>query len=121
MSGGRTGPGPPRLAGKTLMRTPLVLLTVVSSIACVTAAPIHPRALELCERCSRSHEQHDLVQAETYCDLGLEFSPQSADLWNNKGVIAREKEKLSEAKDDFIKALRYNSEHAQAFNNLGTI
>jgi Flp pilus assembly protein TadD len=64
---------------------------------------------------------NDLERAEVYCDLGLEFSPQYADLWVNKGLIRLKSGRKAEAKELFIKALRINQEHAAAYQNLGYI
>src|SRR5262245_48147945 len=88
---------------------------------CVTAPPVHPRALVCNELCAMALGQGDLNRAEVRCDLGLQFAPQYADLWVNKGLIALRRGQTDVAKDLFIKALRYNSEQAQAYNNLGYI
>lgn len=96
---------------------PLALLLA----GCVSAPPPHPRALECNELCAQLIGADDLVRAEVQCDLGLQFSPQYADLWVNKGLIALRRGQEEKAKEYFIKALRYNQEQAQAYNNLGYI
>jgi tetratricopeptide (TPR) repeat protein len=88
---------------------------------CLHAPPIHPRAKEANVLCAQYLAQGDLQRAEVECDLGLEFSPHYADLWNNKGMIKLRQGQIDEAEDDFKKALRYNQEQAQAYNNLGYI
>jgi tetratricopeptide (TPR) repeat protein len=89
--------------------------------ACLHTPPPHPRALEANELCAVYIGQGDLTRAEVQCDLGLQFAPQYADLWVNKGLIALKRGQEDNAKDNFIKALRYNQEQAQAYNNLGYI
>ncbi|WP_342380867.1 tetratricopeptide repeat protein [Myxococcus stipitatus] len=89
--------------------------------ACLTTPPPHERALINNELCVQELQNQDLVRAEVYCDLGLEFSPQYADLWANKGLIARYAGRTDDAKKYFIKALRFNQEHLQAYQNLGQL
>jgi tetratricopeptide (TPR) repeat protein len=89
--------------------------------ACLTVPPPHPRALECNELCAQYIGAGDLTNAEVQCDLGLQFSPQYADLWVNKGLISLRRGQEDKAKENFIKALRYNQEQAQAYNNLGYI
>ncbi|MGQ0506408.1 MAG: tetratricopeptide repeat protein [Myxococcaceae bacterium] len=99
----------------------LFLLCVTFLSGCLHAPVIHPRALESNELCAQYINLNDLVKAEVQCDLGLQFSPQYGDLWNNKGLIYLKREQIDPAKEHFIKALRYNQEQAQAYNNLGFI
>lgn len=96
-------------------------LAVLALAGCISAPQVHPRALENNELCAQDISKNDLVTAEVHCDLGLQFSPQYADLWVNKGLIALKRGNVEEAKGHFIKALRYNQEQAQAYNNLGYI
>ena len=56
-----------------------------------------------------------------YCDLGLEFAPQYADLWANKGLIAMYAGNKKQAKEHFITAIRFNQEHAGSYMNLGRL
>lgn len=99
------------------------LLPLVAALlgACLSTPPPHPRALEANELCTLYISQGDLTRAEVQCDLGLDFSPQYADLWVNKGLIALRRGNDDKAKELFIKALRYNNEQAQAYNNLGYV
>lgn len=90
-------------------------------LGCVSVPPVHERALINAELCSQSLQADDLVKADVYCDLGLQFSPHYADLWVNKGLIAMKKGDHETAKKHFIKALRHNQEQAQAYQNLGVI
>jgi Tfp pilus assembly protein PilF len=102
--------------------SPLVCaLVAIALCSCVTTQGPHPRALESNTLCAQYAAQGDLQTAEDQCDLGLQFSPQYADLWANKGVIAYNRGQLDKAKEYLIKALRLNQEHAQAYNNLGMI
>jgi tetratricopeptide (TPR) repeat protein len=103
-----------------LPRVPCAFL-LVTSAACLSTPPVHERALLNNELCVQQIAVNDLERAEVYCDLGLEFSPQYADLWVNKGLIRLKQGKNGDAKDFFIKALRYNQEQAQAYQNLGYI
>ncbi len=89
--------------------------------SCLHTPPPHPRAVEANQLCTDYIGLGDLVRAEVQCDLGLQFAPQYADLWVNKGLIALKRGQEDNAKEMFIKALRYNQEQAQAYNNLGYI
>jgi Tfp pilus assembly protein PilF len=97
------------------------ILLALAAAGCVAAPPVHPRARESNDRCSDYLAQGDLTTAEVQCDLGLQFSPTYDDLWVNKGLIAFKRDQMDLAKEHFIKAIRYNQEQAQAYNNLGII
>ncbi len=99
----------------------LTLLVPLVLWGCLAAPPPHKRALEASDLCARYINEGDLVSAEVQCDLGLQFSPTFADLWVNKGLIAVKREQYDRGKEFFIKALRYNNEQAQAYNNLGHV
>ncbi|MCE9666650.1 tetratricopeptide repeat protein [Myxococcus stipitatus] len=99
----------------------LSLFCALPLAGCLTTPPPHERALINNELCTQELHKGDLVRAEVYCDLGLEFSPQYADLWANKGIIAMYSNRTEDAKKHFIKALRYNQEQLQAYQNLGMI
>lgn len=99
----------------------LTLAALGSLPACLGTPPPHARALEANELCTLYISNGDLTRAEVQCDLGLQFSPQYADLWVNKGLIALKRGDDAKAKEFFIKALRYNQEQAQAYNNLGFV
>lgn len=105
----------------TRLSTLLVLLGVLFAASCVKMPPVHPRAIQENALCAQYTSAGDLTEAEVHCDLGLQFSPQFADLWVNKGLIKLRQGHTEEAKDDFIKALRYNNEQAQAYSDLGWI
>lgn len=89
--------------------------------ACISTPAVHPRALECNELCALHISRGELTAAEDQCDLGIQFSPQYADLWVNKGIIAYNRGQSPKAKELFIKALRLNQDQAQAYNNLGII
>ncbi len=99
----------------------LSAVAVLGLGACLSTPPVHPRALEETERCARELTAGNLDGAEIACDLGLQFSPQHAELWANKGSIALRRNQIDLAREHFIKAIRYNQELAQAYNNLGFI
>lgn len=99
----------------------LLLGLALALVSCVTTPPPHPRALEANNICTEYISQGDLVRAEVQCDLGIQFSPQYADLYVNKGLIALKRGQKDNAKELFIKALRLNQDQAQAYNNLGYI
>ena len=103
------------------MKQRLTLLLCVGVTSCFGIPPPTDRALQCNELCVRYLSANDLEHAEIQCDLGIQFSPQYADLWVNKGLIALRREQLDRAKELFIKALRLNQAHAQAYNNLGYI
>jgi tetratricopeptide (TPR) repeat protein len=99
----------------------LCALALVTAMGCMSKPPVHDRALLNNELCAQQLALNDLERAEVYCDLGLEFSPQYSDLWVNKGLIKLKAGKVEDAKEHFIKALRYNQDQAQAYQNLGYI
>ncbi|HVE85890.1 MAG TPA: tetratricopeptide repeat protein [Myxococcales bacterium] len=99
----------------------IAALFALTTGACLRAPQVHQRALENNEFCAQYISAGQLDRAEVHCDLGLEFSPEYADLWVNKGLIALKRNQLDTAKDDFIKAIHFNQEQAQAYNNLGYI
>ncbi|WP_426754698.1 tetratricopeptide repeat protein [Myxococcus sp. Y35] len=71
------------------------------------------------ELCDQELASGNLSRAETYCDLGLEFSPEFADLWALKGRIERLRDNPAKAKEHFLRALRYAPDHQQALLYLG--
>lgn len=102
------------------LRSALVIPLLLAS-SCVTTPPPSDRALVNNELCAQELAKGDLKQAEVYCDLGLEFAPQYADLWANKGLIAMYAGNKKVAKEHFIKAIRFNQEHAASYMNLGKL
>jgi len=94
---------------------------LLATSSCLRAPQVHPRALENNELCAQYITASQLDRAEVHCDLGLEFSPEYADLWVNKGLIALKRNQRDAAREDFIKAIRFNQEHAAAYNNLGYV
>jgi hypothetical protein len=50
--------------------------------------PSPQQALYIHEQCVHELDKGNDEQATISCDLGLEYSPQYADLWNNKGLIS---------------------------------
>lgn len=116
----------PRLPKMSSM--PARLPTLVSGLVVALGTAGCPRAIEPTADAKRANElcanyiaQGELERAEVQCDLGLEYSPDYADLWVNKGIIAFRREDTKRAKEHFIKALRINADQAQAYNNLGVI
>ena len=72
-------------------RRPTLALSSAAALllgACVPTPPVHtcPRFHD--ELCEQRLEKGNLDEAEIYCDLGLEFSPEYARLWVLKGRIA---------------------------------
>ena len=102
------------------LRAALVLPLLLAS-GCITTPPPSERAQLLNEQCAQEVARGNLKQAEVYCDLGLEFASQYADLWVNKGLIAMDSGNPRMAKEHFIKAIRFNQEHAAAYMNLGKL
>ncbi|WP_158625157.1 tetratricopeptide repeat protein [Corallococcus terminator] len=72
-------------------------------------------------QCVQELREGHLDTAETYCDLALEFSPLSADLWATKGLISLSRGNLAKAKAHLLQALRYNPEHTHAHFHLGVL
>src|SRR5262245_6842998 len=70
------------------MKRHLTLIFAVGSAACLHAPPPHPRAIEASDLCAEYLNAGDLTTAEVQCDLALQFAPQFADAWVNKGLIA---------------------------------
>src|SRR4051794_4245090 len=96
-----------------LSRSSLALAAACAALCgCFGHAPPHPRALENNELCATAIGAGQLDRAEVLCDHGLSFSPEYADLWVNKGLIALKRSQDDIAKQDFEKAIRYDQEHA---------
>jgi Tfp pilus assembly protein PilF len=102
------------------LRAVLAAAPLLLSFGCTTAQ-VHEKAMVNNELCVQQLQGGDVRQAEIYCDLGLEYSPNYADLWVNKGLIALSRGNEGEAKENFIKALRLNNDHAAAHMNLGKV
>ena len=102
-------------------RLRLALAAGLLAAGCMSVPAPHPRALECNELCAQYIAMGNLQAADDQCDLGIQFSPQYADLWVNKGVIAFTRGQDAKAKEFLIKALRLNQEQAQAYNNLGLL
>ncbi|WNG15499.1 tetratricopeptide repeat protein [Cystobacter fuscus] len=100
---------------------PMLALPLFLVSGCINTPPPSDRALINNELCVKELDKGNCKQAEVYCDLGLEFAPQYADLWTNKGLIAMCMENKKQAKEWFIKAIRYNQDQASAHMNLGKI
>lgn len=99
----------------------LAVLVSVLALSCPSNPPPHPRATEANLLCANYLAAGDLQTAEDQCDLGIQFSPQFADLWVNKAIIAYKRGQVPRSKELLIKALRLNPEQAQGYNNLGLI
>lgn len=94
----------------------------LASLSCIPPPPAPTERGDECNQlCARYISLGNLQAAEDQCDLGIEFSPQYADLWVNKGVIAFRRGQHDKAKEYLIKALRLNQNQAQAYNNLGML
>lgn len=102
-------------------RLHVAIALLLTTVGCTATLAPHQRALECNELCAQYIGMGNLTAAEDQCDLGIQFSPQYADLWVNKGVIAFNRGQDDKAKEHFIKALRLNQEQAQAYNNLGML
>ncbi|WP_164018051.1 tetratricopeptide repeat protein [Pyxidicoccus trucidator] len=101
------------------------VLSAVSALLLVACAhdppsPVCVLVRDHNEQCAQKLAEGDLERAETYCDLGLEFSPQSADLWANKGLIALYRGDTAKAKERLLWALQYNPDHREAQVHLGS-
>ncbi|MFP2906280.1 tetratricopeptide repeat protein [Pyxidicoccus sp. 3LFB2] len=99
-------------------------LALSSASALLLAACAHGPPPTDCRRfnnelCAQEMEKGDLDKAEIYCDLGLEFAPESANLWANKGLIALYRGDTEKAKERLHQALRYDPEHREARLHLG--
>src|SRR5438552_2584406 len=90
---------PHRTLAVLKMKRLVTLIFAVCTGACLHAPPPHPRALEANELCAQYIGVNDLTRAEVQCDLGLQFAPQYADLWVNKGLIALKRGQEDNAKD----------------------
>ncbi|QRK04596.1 tetratricopeptide repeat protein [Archangium violaceum] len=102
------------------LRSALVVPLLLAS-GCINTPPPSDRALVNNELCTQELARGNCKQAEVYCDLGLEFAPQYADLWSNKGLIAMCMDNRKQAKEFFIKAIRFNQDQATAYASLGKI
>jgi len=96
---------------------PLLLVAA----GCLRTPPPSENALHNTDMCTRYIDQGDLERAEIHCDLAIQFAPQWADPYVNKGIIQHRRGQRSVAKDTYVKALRLNPDQTFAHNNLGVI
>jgi Tfp pilus assembly protein PilF len=108
-----------RRAVRTLL---LLSVTALVATACLKRSTIHPVAASHNEACTLALDAGDCKAATAHCDHALEFNADYPEALVNKGLIAMkcEGDKKS-AREYFIKALRYDNESAQAYNNLGIL
>jgi tetratricopeptide (TPR) repeat protein len=99
----------------------LLLSALLGLTGCMSTPAPSLRAHENLNMCAEYLSQGDLDRAEIHCDLGLQFAPQWADLWVNKGLIHYRREQKDAAKKAYIKAIKLNPESAQGHNNLGAV
>lgn len=66
-------------------------------------------------------DEGNFETAEYYIKEGLKFNHENADLYNNYGFLLKLKQKYSEAKEMFRKALQHNPSHGLARSNLKEI
>lgn len=98
-----------------------LLFPLLLAAGCLNTPPPSERALHNNELCTQELAKNNCTQAKIYCDLGLEFAPQYADLWSNEGLISLCEGNKKQAKENFIKAIRFNQEQAAAYMNLGKL
>ncbi len=104
-----------------MTRLSLSLAAAATLLACFGPVPPTQRALECNELCAQYIGLGNLQAAEDQCDLAVQFSPQYADPWVNKAVIAKKRGQTAKSKELLIKALRLNNHQSQGYNNLGLI
>lgn len=104
------------------MRSLLLLPVSLLAAACPSRHVPHPSAVGHNDACVQSLNARDCKAAEAHCAHALEFSPDYPEAHLNKGLIALYcKDDKAQARESFIKALRYDKELAQAYNNLGML
>ena len=59
-------------------------------------------------------------RAEHWCDVAVELSPEFADVWAKKGLVALARADTAKAKQHFLKALQYDPDHQEARMGLGS-
>ncbi|MFP2925737.1 tetratricopeptide repeat protein [Pyxidicoccus sp. 3LG] len=100
---------------------PALVLTAAALLlsACAPPHPVFecPRFND--EVCEQELEKGNLDRADTYCDLGLEFSPEYAELWALKGRISLLRKDTAQAKRYLLHALKLQPDHPKALLNLG--
>jgi tetratricopeptide (TPR) repeat protein len=84
---------------KSLLVAAALAIPVLGSLACAGTLPPTIQAIECNQLCAHSLTMGDLQTAEDQCDLGLQYSPQYANLWVNKGIIAKERAQFDKAKE----------------------
>jgi Flp pilus assembly protein TadD len=104
----------------TSLRSALVIPLLLVS-ACINTPPPSDRAKVNNELCTQELSRGNCKQARVYCELGLEFAPQYADLWSNMGLVSICEGDKKKAKEAFIKAIRFNQAQASAYLNLGKL
>jgi tetratricopeptide (TPR) repeat protein len=90
-------------------------------VAACLHAPKHPEATRAANACARHLQDDRLDEAEAECALGLEFAPDDADLWVNRGLVLLRRGKKVRAREAFETALANNPDALQAHNNLGVL
>ena len=71
--------------------------------------------------CVEALNRSDAASADRACKLGLEFTPDDADLWVNLGLVRELQTRNAEAYDCFVKAIHLRPDSYQAFNNLALL
>jgi tetratricopeptide (TPR) repeat protein len=99
----------------------VVAVLAAAVLACPTRARLHPLTVDYNVQCVRLMNEGRLDDAEIACDHALEFTPDYAEVWCNKGLIEMFRGKLDAAKEHFIKAIRLNNELAQAYSSFGVL
>ncbi len=102
------------------MRLLLVIL-VLSCIACVGRAPLPPKAIALNDDGAAALAAGDLQTAEARLALAVEYNPRFTEAWVNLGLVALERGELDRAQHDLEKGRSLNPDLPAPHHSLGLL
>jgi tetratricopeptide (TPR) repeat protein len=127
----RTPPTPGTPAGKApeprtggllfTARKATLRLAWLSLVACVTPAPLPPKALELNALGAEALQSGDLETAAARLNVALEYNPEFVDAITNLGLVELERGNFERAEQLLRRATRVNPDIAQPHHALGVL
>jgi tetratricopeptide (TPR) repeat protein len=102
-------------------RHALAVLMAWALIACASAPPVPPRALELQRDGAAALAAGDLAVAEARLAVALEYSPRFTEAWVDLGYVELRRGNLDRARKDFVKARALNPDLPAPHHALGLL
>lgn len=108
---------------QTPAQTPASEQSTIKTAQPVQVDPPSPNAsaAELELTADKLREQSMYRDAVDYYEAALKKDGKNAVLWNKRGIALLQLNRLKDADKSFHKAIHYNKQYADAFNNLGVI